>query len=489
MDKSAFYADAMPGSRGPLAGIRVLEATNYGAGPICGMVLSDLGAESIKCEQPQVGDPIRSWPPYLTGADGKDFWSGIWALTFNRGKRAVTLDFRKPEGQDLFRRLAAHADVVIENFTPGTMARWGLGYADLKAVKPDLIYVSVSGFGQWGPLKDKRGLDPIGQAMGGVMAGTGEPGGRPLRVGFAIADNMSGWMGAMGALAALNFRRRTGRGQWVDASLIDAMLTRSDVKLMGVAHAGYEVKPTGNGTDLGAPLDLFRCADGRWLYIHALYDHLWKRLADVMGRPDLKRKTRAHATGPGATLYSSDLHLMGAANAGYEARRMGNATETGTPFNTYRSADGHWVFINAALDPHWKRLCELMGRQDLAGMSYGERCQRFDEVDGLAAAWAARRSAGDILGALDAAGITCGPVATFDEILAEPHYRARGTVTQMQDPDFGPLTTYGPCPKFSVSRTRIRASAPRMGQHNAEVYGDLGLDPAALDALKAAGVV
>ena len=292
MDKSQFYADALPGSRGPLTGIHVLEATNYGAGPICGMVLSDLGAESIKCEQPQGGDPIRAWPPYLTGADGQDLWSGVWGLGFNRGKRSVTLDFRKPDGQALFRRLAAQADVVVENFTPGTMARWGLGYADLRAVKPDLIYVSVSGFGQWGPLRDKRGLDPIGQSMGGVMAGTGEPGGRPLRVGFAIADNMSGWQGALGALAALNFRRHSGRGQWVDASLIDAMLTTSDVKLMGVAHAGFEVRPTGNGTDLGAPLDLFRCADGRWLYVHALYDHLWQRLADVMGRTDLKDDPR-----------------------------------------------------------------------------------------------------------------------------------------------------------------------------------------------------
>ena len=292
MDKADFYKDALPHSRGPLADVRVLEATNYGAGPICGMVLSDLGAESIKCELPQGGDPIRAWPPYVAGSDGKDLWSGVWGLTFNRGKRAVTLDFRKPEGQALFRRLAAHADVVVENFTPGTMARWGLGYADLKAVKPDLIYVSISGFGQWGPLRDKRGLDPIGQAMGGVMASTGEPGGQPLRVGFAIADNMSGWMGAMGALAALHYRRRSGRGQWVDASLIDAMLTTSDVKLMAVANAGYRVAPTGNGTDLGAPLDLYRCADGRWLYIHALYDHLWKRLADVMGRPELKDDPR-----------------------------------------------------------------------------------------------------------------------------------------------------------------------------------------------------
>ncbi len=292
MKKSEFYKDAHTDGRGPLAGIRVLEATNYGAGPICGMVLSDLGAESIKCEQPQGGDPIRAWPPYVCGADGKDLWSGVWALTFNRGKRAVTLDLRQPEGQDLFRRLAAQADVVIENFLPGTMAHWGLGYADLKAVKPDLIYVSISGFGQWGPLSGKRGLDPVGQAMGGVMTATGEADGPPLRVGLAIADNMSGWLGALGALAALHYRRNTGCGQWVDASLIDAMLSSSDVKLMGVANAGMQVRRSGNGTDLGAPLDIFPCADGEYLFIHALYDHLWRRLCGAIERPDLKDDPR-----------------------------------------------------------------------------------------------------------------------------------------------------------------------------------------------------
>ena len=189
------------------------------------------------------------------------------------------------------------------------------------------------------------------------------------------------------------------------------------------------------------------------------------------------------------TLYSSDIHLMGAANAGYEAQRLGNATDTGAPFNTYNSADGHWVFVNAALDAHWKRLCEVMARPDLSGLSYAERCARLDEVDGLVAAWAGEHAAAEILTVLDRAGITCGPVASFEEILAEPHYRARGTVTQMDDADFGPLTTYGPCPKFSVSRTRIGASAPRMGEHNTQVYGDLGLDAAALDALRTGGVL
>ncbi|MFZ5492919.1 MAG: CaiB/BaiF CoA transferase family protein [Pseudomonadota bacterium] len=410
MTEQDFY-DTDGLDEGPLAGVRVLDVSAYGPGPLCGQVLADLGADVIKIDLPGSGDPARDIPPFVSPDKAQRKEASIWHLTFNRGKRGITLDIRQPEGQALFKRLTAKVDVVIESFTPGTLEGWNLGYATLKAVNPGVILVSISAFGQFGPWSSRKGFDPMAQAVAGMMQVTGERDGRPLRSGNATVDHMCAWHGAMGAMAALWHRSETGEGQWVDAALADV------------------------------------------------------------------------------TLYSSDLHLMGAANAGYEARRMGNATDTGTPFNTYRSADGHWVFINAAIDPHWKRLCELMGRQDLAGMSYGERCQRFDEVDGLAAAWAAQRSAKDILGALDGAGITCGPVATFDEILAEPHYRARGTVTQMQDPDFGPLTTYGPCPKFSVSRTRIRSSAPRMGQHNAEVYGDLGLNPAALDTLKAAGVV
>ena len=414
MDKTEFYKDAL--THGPLAGIRVLEATNYGAGPICGMVLSDLGAESIKCEQPQGGDPIRSWPPYITGSDGSDLWSGVWGLTFNRGKRAVTLDLRKPEGQDLFRQLAAQADIVVENFTPGTMAKWGLGYADLKAVKADLIYVSISGFGQWGPLSGKRGLDPVGQAMGGVMAATGEADGPPLRVGLAIADNMSGWLGALGAVAALHYRRSSGRGQWVDSSLIDAMLSSSDVKLMGVANAGMTVRRSGNGTDLGAPLDIFACADGQYLFIHALYDHLWRRLCEAIERPDLQDDPRTRDW----------------------AARAANIP-----------------FVNQVL---------------------GE--------------WTAARPLAQAQDSLDAAGVTCGPVLSFPQILATAHYREREGVVELNHPRYGPLSHYGFPTKFSRTPARPRAVAPALGQDNDAVYGELlGLTPAERDALRAQGVI
>lgn len=412
MTEQDFYApDAV--DEGPLAGVRVLDVSAYGPGPLCGQVLADLGAEVIKIDLPGSGDPARDIPPFVSRDKAQRKEASVWHLTFNRGKKGITLDIRKPEGQALFKQLAAKADVVIESFTPGTMEGWGLAYADLKAVNPALILVSISAFGQFGPWSSRKGFDPMAQAMAGMMQVTGERGGRPLRSGNATVDHMCAWHGAMGAMAALWHRADSGEGQWVDAALADV------------------------------------------------------------------------------TLYSSDLHLMGAANAGYQTQRLGNAVDTGAPFNTYKSRDGQWVFINAALDVHWVRMCEVMDRPDLAEakLSYADRCARWDEVDGAVAAWAAQRSANDILTALDAAGITCGPVASFADILAEPHYRARGTVTEVRDPDFGPLTTYGPCPKFSVSRTGLRASAPRMGEHNGEVYGALGMSEDELAALRVQKVI
>ena len=149
MEKQEFYKDARADSAGPLEGIRVLEATNYASGPVCGMILCDLGAESIKCEMPGKGDPNRMVPPFVS--ERGDLESSAVFSGINRGKRGVTLDFRKPEGQDLFRRLAKTADIIVENFTPGTMASWGIGYEQIREVKPDIVYVSISGFGQFGP--------------------------------------------------------------------------------------------------------------------------------------------------------------------------------------------------------------------------------------------------------------------------------------------------------------------------------------------------
>lgn len=285
-----FYAGADRTSPGPLAGVRVLEATNYGAGPFCGMVLADFGAESVKIEAPGQGDPVRQIPPFVGGRRGLE--NSTWYLSINRNKKAITLDLRKPEGQAVFRELAAKSDIVVENYAPGVMARWGLDYATLSATQPGLIYVSVSGFGQFGPLAHRKGFDPVAQAMSGLMSVTGEPDGRPLRAGFAFADDLSGWLGAMGAMAALHHRHRTGEGQHVDSSLVDAILYASDMGIMGAANADYIWPRQGAGTDTAAPLSSYPCKEGRYVFVHAVFDKAWLALCDAMDRPDLKTDPR-----------------------------------------------------------------------------------------------------------------------------------------------------------------------------------------------------
>jgi crotonobetainyl-CoA:carnitine CoA-transferase CaiB-like acyl-CoA transferase len=285
MLKEEFYAEARAGTHGPLTGIRVLEATNYASGPVCGMILSDLGAQSIKCELPGTGDPNRQVGPFIKNL--RDGGSSVIYNSMNRGKRCVTLDFRKPEGQDLFRRLAARADIVIENFSPGTMDAWELGYRHIRAVKPDIVYVSISGFGQFGPLHHKKGFDPVGQAMGGLMSVTGEPDGRPLRAGFVIADDMAGWQAAIGALAALHHRTTTGEGQQVDACLTDSQLYASSYGIMAAAEAGHVWQRSGNSLGSGAPMNTYQCKDGHWLSVFAPFQKHFEALCRLMGRDEL----------------------------------------------------------------------------------------------------------------------------------------------------------------------------------------------------------
>lgn len=283
-DAAAFYRHARTDRPGPLAGIRVLEATHYGAGPFCGMVLADFGAESIKVEPPE-GEDIRVLSPFIAGERGAE--NSVWYQSINRNKKGVTLDLRQPRGQALFGELARHADIVVENHTPGVMAGWGLAYADLKALKPDLIYVSVSGFGQFGPLAGRRGFDPVAQAMSGLMSVTGEPGGRPLRAGFALGDDLSGWIGAMGAMAALWHRAATGEGQHIDASLVDALLYASDMGVMAATNAGRVLQREGAGAEGAAPLNSYPTCDGRHVFIHGVFDKAWAGLCAAMQRGDL----------------------------------------------------------------------------------------------------------------------------------------------------------------------------------------------------------
>lgn len=285
MKKEEFYAEAVPGSKGPLEGIRVLEATNVAAGPLAGTLLADLGAESVRCEMPGKGDLLRQVTLcQVSGSSELD--RSAYYLSVNRNKKSITLNLKHSEGQELFRKLARHVDVIIENFKPGTMEGWGLGYRDIRKVKPDIIYTSVSGYGQYGPYSHRPGYDHIGQAMGGLMSITGYPDGPPTKTGHAIADNLGGWQGAFGTLAALIYRMKTGKGQHIDVNLVDSILYTTTFGLMGAANADWHWERAGNRHPLNAPSNTFLCRDG-WVILAVASDSHWERLCRLMGREDL----------------------------------------------------------------------------------------------------------------------------------------------------------------------------------------------------------
>ena len=265
---------------GALAGVRVLELAHVIAGPFCGQVLGDLGADVIKVEPPGAGDVLRQW------GWGGDAGDSLWWRVTGRNKRSVTVDLRRPEGQRLVRRLAREADVVVENFRPGTLERWGLGYEELSAANLGLVLVRISGVGQDGPYAARAGYAAIGEAMGGLRALTGYPDRPPVRVGVSIGDSLAGLMGALGTLAALHARRRTGRGQVVDASIYESVLAITEALVPEWQVAERRRQRTGPTLPGVAPSNVYPTRDGQVL-IAANQDSVFGRLAAAMGQPEL----------------------------------------------------------------------------------------------------------------------------------------------------------------------------------------------------------
>lgn len=279
MEKSEFYRNARSDLTGPLAGVRLVEATTTWAGPMCAAVLADFGADVIKVEIP-TGDVSRAVQPKLPGTE-----VSCMHATVNRNKRALSLDIRLDEGRDLFLKLAATADVVVENFKPGTMAGYGLGYEHVCEVKPDIVYVSITGWGQFGPGHAAAGYDPLAQASSGFMSVNGSPDGPPTKAATYLGDDLGGLHGALGAMAALRHRDQTGEGQHVDVALQDALLFQSN----GMASLGaLGVQPERMGNEFGAavPSTVYDCADGS-VFAGVLLDAHWRILAPIIGQPDL----------------------------------------------------------------------------------------------------------------------------------------------------------------------------------------------------------
>jgi formyl-CoA transferase len=394
---------------GPLAGVRVLELGTMLAGPFAARLLGEFGAEVIKVEPPE-GDPLRGWR-LLEGG------TSLWWYVQSRNKKCITLDLRKPRGQALARRLAAVSDVVIENFKPGTLERWGLGYDALRAVNSRVILVRISGYGQTGPHRDKPGFGAIGEALGGLRYVTGYPDRPPPRVGISLGDSVAALHAAFGALMALYHRDAGGgAGQVVDVALYEAVFNLMESLIPEYDRFGFIRERSGSALPGIAPSNTYPCADDKYVVIGANSDSLYVRLMETIGRADLAR----------------DPELQ----------------------------------VNAG------------------------RVRRIAEIDDAIAAWTRERSLGEVVQALDAAGIPVGPIYNAADIVADPQYQARGMIETVEVPGLGPLRIPGVVPRLTETPGGTRWPGPPLGAHNAEVYGGLlGLDAAEIEALRAEGVI
>ena len=399
-------AAAVP--RSALAGVRVVEMGQLIAGPFAGKLLGEFGAEVVKIEPPGSGDPLRKWRMLKDG-------TSVWWQVQSRNKRSVALDLRAAEGQDLARRLIAEADILIENFRPGTLEGWGLGWDDLRALNPGLVMLRISGYGQTGPYRDQPGFGVIGEAMGGLRHLTGEPGRVPVRVGVSIGDTLAALHGVIGVMMALYHRKvNGGAGQVIDVALHEAVFNVTESLLPEYSVFGAVREPTGSSMPGIAPTNAYRCSDG-FVLIAGNGDSIFRRLMEAIGRTDL-------------------------ANA-----------------------------------------------PDLAG-NVG-RVARVAEIDGAIEAWTSTRKVADALAAMAAARVPAGKVYTAKDIHEDPHYRAREMILRQATRDGWSLDVPGVVPKLSGTPGTLRSPAPRLGEDTDAVLRELGLDEAAIAALRAKGIV
>lgn len=271
---------------GALAGLRVLDLSRVLAGPFCTQMLGDLGAEILKIEKPGEGDDTRAWgPPYLQDENGNDTSESAYYLSCNRNKKSIAIDIKTPEGQALIYRLLEKSDVLIENFKTGGLEKYGLGYPQLKDKYPKLIYTSITGFGQTGPLAREPGYDLLAQAMSGLMSVTGEIDGQPMKVGVAVSDIMTGMMAAIGTLAALSSRDRTGKGQLVDVSLLDTTLASLTNIAQFFLTSGKTAPRYGNAHSTIVPYQAFEAADG-YLVLAVGNNHQFEKFCTFIGKTE-----------------------------------------------------------------------------------------------------------------------------------------------------------------------------------------------------------
>lgn len=283
----------------PLEGVKVLELGSLIAGPFAARIMAEFGAEVIKVEPPEKGDPIRNWRVIHEG-------TSLWWYVQSRNKKCITLDLKSEEGKEIIHKLAEEVDIVVENFRPGTLERWGIGYEDLKAVNSKIIFVRVSGYGQDGPYKDKPGFGSIGEAMGGIRYLTGYPDLPPTRVGVSLGDSVAALYGVIGALMALRHRDQSGEGQIVDVALYEAIFSLMESMVPEYDHANLIRERTGSTLPGITPSNIYLCKDKKYVVIGANGDSIFKRLCQAMDREDLSTDER-YQTNEGRSKHSEYL--------------------------------------------------------------------------------------------------------------------------------------------------------------------------------------
>lgn len=409
-------------SSGPLAGIKVLELGTLIAGPFCSRMLAEFGADVIKIESPDGGDPIRQWRVLK---DGTSLW---WSVQ-SRNKKSLTLNLKDPRGQEIAKKLALEADIIIENYRPGVLEKWSLGYEQLKVENPATIMVRLSGFGQTGPLKDQPGFGAIGESMGGLRYVSGFPDRPPLRVGISIGDSVAALHGVIGAMMALRHRDTTG-GRWNGKS--------GDELLAGQ----------------GQMIDV------------ALYEAVFNMMESLVPEYDY---------------------------AGVVRERTGGALPGIVPSNTYTTGDGENIVIAGNGDAIFKRLMLAMGRDDLANdtqLSRNDgRVPRTAEIDAAIQAWCATQTIASALEILQAADVPVGKIYSIRDMMSDPQFLARKMFEQHAFADGTPIKLPAITPKLSETPGETKWLGPTLGEHTDDVLRTLGYDDAGIAELRRDGVV
>ena len=408
--------------KGPLAGIKVLELGTLIAGPFCARMLGEFGADVIKIESPQGGDPIRQWRVLK---DGNSLW---WSIQ-SRNKKSITLNMKDKRAQDIARRLALDADIIIENYRPGVLEKWDLGYEQLKAINPALIMVRLSGYGQTGPMRDAPGFGAIGESMGGIRYVSGHPDRPPVRIGVSIGDSIASLHGAMGALMALRHRDVTG-GRWN-----------------------------------GQTGEACKAGQGQMVDV-ALYEAVFNMMESLVPEYD---------------------------HAGVVRERTGGALPGIVPSNTYTTADGENIVIAGNGDAIFKRLMSAIGREDMANdpqlANNAGRVPRTQDIDEVIQAWCSIQRIDTALAALQAADVPVSKIYSVRDMMQDPQFLARQMFEQHLFKDGTPVKLPAVTPKLSETPGSTRWIGPELGEHTHEVLAALGYSAEQIAALREAGVL